>query len=204
MDLHELVTQAGDAAFAMGLDGRIAHWNDAAAALLGHPRAEVLGRRCWDVLAGSDGRGERVCWEDCPVMRRARAGESPAAFDLRARTKAGRIVSLGVSTLSVGAGSTDGALVIHLIREIVAPPVRVTSTLPTPSAAPDPGTQPLTRRELEVLSLTREGSSTRVIAERLRVSAATVRNHTQSILRKLEVHSRLEAVAVATRHRLLP
>jgi DNA-binding NarL/FixJ family response regulator len=55
-----------------------------------------------------------------------------------------------------------------------------------------------------VLNLTRDGASTRVIAAGLRVSGATVRNHTQSILRKLGVHSRLEAVAVATRRGLLP
>jgi DNA-binding NarL/FixJ family response regulator len=37
----------------------------------------------------------------------------------------------------------------------------------------------------------------------LRVSRATVRNHVQNILDKLGVHSRLEAVAYATRPRLV-
>jgi DNA-binding NarL/FixJ family response regulator len=35
------------------------------------------------------------------------------------------------------------------------------------------------------------------------VSSATIRNHVQNIFGKLGVHSRLEAVAYATRHRLL-
>jgi len=40
------------------------------------------------------------------------------------------------------------------------------------------------------------------VADTLRVSPATVRNHVQNILGKLAVHSRLEAVAFAARHRL--
>jgi DNA-binding NarL/FixJ family response regulator len=35
------------------------------------------------------------------------------------------------------------------------------------------------------------------------VSPATIRNHVQNILGKLGVHSRLEAVAYATRNRLI-
>jgi DNA-binding NarL/FixJ family response regulator len=35
------------------------------------------------------------------------------------------------------------------------------------------------------------------------VSPATVRNHVQNLFAKLDVHSRLEAVAYASRHRLL-
>jgi DNA-binding NarL/FixJ family response regulator len=61
----------------------------------------------------------------------------------------------------------------------------------------------LTQRECEVLSLIGEGLNTKAIAERLHVSWATVRNHAQNILLKLNVHSRLEAVAYVRRHRLL-
>lgn len=57
----------------------------------------------------------------------------------------------------------------------------------------------LTARELEVLVLLVEGLSTATIAQRLVVSPHTVRNHVQRILVKLEVHSKLEAVAVALR-----
>jgi two-component system, NarL family, nitrate/nitrite response regulator NarL len=62
----------------------------------------------------------------------------------------------------------------------------------------------LTRRELEVLRLmTTLGVGTTRAAERLRVSPATIRNHVQNILGKLGVHSRLEAVAYANKHRML-
>ncbi|MDH4038859.1 MAG: helix-turn-helix transcriptional regulator [Candidatus Krumholzibacteria bacterium] len=54
----------------------------------------------------------------------------------------------------------------------------------------------LTQREREILSLLAEDATLHEIAERLGVSYATVRNHVQHILRKLGVHSILEAVAV--------
>jgi len=61
----------------------------------------------------------------------------------------------------------------------------------------------LTSRELDVLELLVEGISTRGIAERLFVSVNTARNHVQRVLAKLGVHSRLEAVALASREGLV-
>lgn len=61
----------------------------------------------------------------------------------------------------------------------------------------------LTPREREVLDLLAQGASKEVIARRLFLSTNTVRNHIQSILSKLGAHSRLEAVATATREGLV-
>ncbi len=61
----------------------------------------------------------------------------------------------------------------------------------------------LTRREREVLGLLVAGANSTEIARALTVSPNTVRTHVQSILAKLQVHSRLEAVAFATRHHVL-
>jgi NarL family two-component system response regulator LiaR len=61
----------------------------------------------------------------------------------------------------------------------------------------------LTARELEVLGLMAEGISGTDIARRLGISTNTVRTHIQSILTKLQVHSRLEAVAFALRRGLV-
>jgi DNA-binding NarL/FixJ family response regulator len=61
----------------------------------------------------------------------------------------------------------------------------------------------LTARELDVLRLLAEGGRNAVIAERLFVSARTVEHHVSSILRKLAVASRGEAVAEAARRGLL-
>jgi two-component system, NarL family, nitrate/nitrite response regulator NarL len=61
----------------------------------------------------------------------------------------------------------------------------------------------LTDRERQVLQLLAEGSSGVQIAARLAISPNTVRTHVQSILTKLQVHSRLEAAAFAVRHGLI-
>ena len=61
----------------------------------------------------------------------------------------------------------------------------------------------LTPREREVLDLLAQGDSKEAIARRLFLSTNTVRNHIQSILTKLNSHSRLEAVATATREGLV-
>ena len=61
----------------------------------------------------------------------------------------------------------------------------------------------LTGRELEVLELLAEGTPNHELAARMGISRNTVRNHVQNLLTKLGVHSRLEAVALATREGLL-
>lgn len=53
----------------------------------------------------------------------------------------------------------------------------------------------LTVREKQVLRLLAEGGDNRTIAWMLVISPHTVRTHTQNVLRKLGVHSRLEAAA---------
>ena len=54
-------------------------------------------------------------------------------------------------------------------------------------------------REIEVLALVAAGLPNKQIAERLTLSVNTVRNHVQSILYKLQAHSKLEAVATGVR-----
>jgi DNA-binding NarL/FixJ family response regulator len=57
----------------------------------------------------------------------------------------------------------------------------------------------LTQRESEVLGLMVRGLSNRVIAQRLYIGEETVKSHTQSIYRKLEVSDRAQAIATALR-----
>jgi two-component system, NarL family, response regulator DevR len=61
----------------------------------------------------------------------------------------------------------------------------------------------LTEREVEVLHLMASGTSTEVMASTLFVSAHTIRSHVRHILEKLGAHSKLEAVAIAIRERLV-
>jgi DNA-binding NarL/FixJ family response regulator len=58
----------------------------------------------------------------------------------------------------------------------------------------------LTSREKEVLQALAEGLDSREIAERLQISIRTERNHMASILNKLRVHSRLQALVFALRY----
>lgn len=70
-----------------------------------------------------------------------------------------------------------------------------------------PGPRPLgslTSREREILVLLAQGIATRDIAVLLHIAPHTVRSHVQSLMSKLGVHSRLEAVAAARRRGLIP
>lgn len=61
----------------------------------------------------------------------------------------------------------------------------------------------LSVRELEVLQHLAEGLSTEQIAAAMFVSVHTVRNHVQSVIKKLGAHSRLEAVALGVKQGLV-
>ncbi len=61
----------------------------------------------------------------------------------------------------------------------------------------------LTPHELRILSLLVEGHSYKTVAERLKSCVNTVAFHMKSIYRKLEVHSKSEAVAKALQNRLV-
>ena len=62
----------------------------------------------------------------------------------------------------------------------------------------------LTRREMDILRHLGAGQSNKVIARELGISDGTVKLHVKSILRKLEVHSRVEAAVIAVERGLCP
>ena len=55
-------------------------------------------------------------------------------------------------------------------------------------------TSPLTAREKEVLALVADGKNTKEIADELSIKTGTVRNYISTILDKLEVKNRIEAI----------
>ncbi|MFN8515805.1 MAG: response regulator transcription factor [Thermomicrobiales bacterium] len=59
---------------------------------------------------------------------------------------------------------------------------------------------PLTPREVEILDCVARGNSNKEIARLLSISDQTVKNHITSILRKLAVNDRTQAVIYALRH----
>lgn len=62
----------------------------------------------------------------------------------------------------------------------------------------------LSKRELEVLGLLVEGLSNADIADRMSVSASTIKFHVSSILGKLGASTRTEAVTIAHQQKLVP
>jgi len=63
--------------------------------------------------------------------------------------------------------------------------------------------EPLSERELEVLQLIAAGKSNRLIASELFVSVGTVKTHINNVYRKLDAHSRTQALARARELKLL-
>lgn len=72
------------------------------------------------------------------------------------------------------------------------------STGPKPEEADQSGMiEPLSERELDVLHCIAEGLTNKAIANRLYLSPNTVKVHARNIFSKLDVHSRVQAVAKA-------
>jgi ATP/maltotriose-dependent transcriptional regulator MalT len=74
---------------------------------------------------------------------------------------------------------------------------------PSGEESPEPLTEPLSERELEVLTLLSSGRPNREVARDLFVSVGTVKTHTNNIYRKLGVRNRAEALARARSLKLI-
>ena len=89
-------------------------------------------------------------------------------------------------------------------RSSQGPDNRRTGSEQDSSHRPANGIEPLTRREIEILSLMREGLRDKDIARRLNISHQTVKRHAVNLYVKLSVKRRLDAVAKAETLRILP
>jgi len=63
---------------------------------------------------------------------------------------------------------------------------------------------PLTNRELEVLTLLAQGLSNKEIASKVFLSSETIKKHIYNIYQKLDVHSRISAIERARELGILP
>jgi LuxR family maltose regulon positive regulatory protein len=91
----------------------------------------------------------------------------------------------------------------RLLTAFDGPPAAPTRDFEAGSASSDI-VEPLSPRELEVLQLVALGCTNQEIAQQLVVASGTVKAHTASIYRKLQVANRTQAVARARRLGLLP
>ena len=186
--------RSGDALFSFDEDMCVVSWNDAARELTGIPEDEAVGRPCWDLLCGIDTRGCVICHKGCSAARLARQGWPVSAQELLIKTSGGRRRVM-VSTITVRRDA-DVPLFLHVMRD----------GLEEPEDEAGVGTRPpeLTPRQLEVLEALATGEPAKLIAQRLAIAEATVRNHIRMILVELGCHSQLEAVAEARRRKLIP
>ncbi len=212
-DPLEIVAGTADAVVGTDEEGRVVIWNKAAERLLGYGAAEVLGKPCHDVLCGMDPFGNRFCDENCTVKSMVRRHDAVRHFEMSLRTSGERQVSVSVSIVVVPGPRPSQHTILHLLQPVavVAGSEQLVERIGTRSRRPggaesaegaEPAV-PLTVREIAVLRLLADGVGTQEIASSLFISVTTVRNHIQNILRKLDVHSKLEAVSLALRRRLI-
>lgn len=161
--------------------GELAFWLDR----LGQPAGDAVGAAGpFAASLSGDHRGAAVAWQaiGCPYER---AWALADVGDERAlRSALDILMPLGAEPLA--------ASVRRRLRAIGAP------NIPRgPRAATASSPSGLTAREQEVLGLLSAGMTDREIAERLVVSPRTVSHHVSSILGKLGVRRRTEAIGVA-------
>lgn len=209
--LLSVVANSRDGVYAVDEQQRIVLWNEAAGRILGYQADEVLGTKCYSVIQGLDGTGCPFCRKGCLSISEASELRLPATRECDVCTKTnGRI---WVEFTTIVAPSRWGSLsaLIHVFRERTQDHtlrISVGRLLDSIQREPSHGADSrstilLTSREQQILELLAAGERTRSIAERLFISERTVRNHVTNILSKLGVHSRLEAVTYAMRHRLI-
>jgi NarL family two-component system response regulator LiaR len=171
---------------------------------------EEAVRRCKDlrpdvvlmdlVMPGMDGaQATQTIREMCPDIQ-VIALTSFKEDDLVQRTL--RAGAIGYLLKNVSAGELVSAIrAAHAGRPTLAP--EAAHVLIHASQSPPALGSDLTTREQEILSLMVSGLSNPEIAERLVVSRSTVKFHVSSILSKLGVSSRTQAVTLALQNKLV-
>lgn len=190
----------GDPAFAIDRRGVVVLWNAAAEKTLGHPTAEALGRKCWRLLSGKDHYGNRYCCRHCPLREMAFRHEPVNNFQSVFKAASGAYIPFNVSCLTI-IETPDNEMLLHICRTENQP--EQAGSLPPPARTHVNKLGTLSQRELEVLALLAEHTSTKDIASRMSISIRTVRTHIQHLMYKLQVHKRTEAVQVGNHLKLI-
>lgn len=217
--LFEALRDAADGAFVVNEELRIHYWNAAAEEILGFGRGEVAGQWCYQILQGYNEERRLICRARCEVAELILRSKPVSNYDIQVRTKSkdGRWLNMSIFAYP-GGENGDKKLIVHLFRDVHQKKKdeaffrRVMEIASRNHNSPPQEEvqvnnphlfEKLTPREEQILALLAKGHSTREIAQGLSISPSTVRNHVQHILRKLQVHTRLEAVTYAIKHGLI-
>jgi DNA-binding CsgD family transcriptional regulator len=173
--------EVGFPAYVIDAQGRIQAMNGAAKELVGDQR----GRLAASIVAPQE--------VDEARRRIARKLLKPDRTDavVTLKDESGNLTRAEISSVSL---LDDGGHIVGIFGLM-----RPVDTTP---AREHPGYH-LTPRQREILAHLVQGHSTDQIAAALGIAPDTVRNHVRGLLRALDVHSRLEAVAVAMRDGLV-
>jgi len=166
---------------------RVVAWSDALGLTTGVTTEQAIGRHCWEVLRAVDERGQAVCGQHCSLAHLALTDRPVPTIDVSVPQPGSPTLSM--ATLS--ARTRRGPLFLHVLSP----------RDPRPAVALSPA---LTARQREALTLLASGHSTEEIAAALGVAVVTARNHVTACLRRLDCHSRVEAVVKARRLGLVP
>jgi len=211
------IARSGEAVFAIDSADRIILWNKKCEELLQRSARSVLGKPCYEVLGGRDASGNVYCYRNCPTAGQARNLKSPDPvnkFPLSFQVGGASRSWFTISMFAIPSYHPALSTVVHVIRPSEnGPETPLERSLSKESASQAEPLWPmttdegepvdLTGREKEILRCLAEGLSTPAIAKKLFIAPVTVRNHVQSILHKLDVHTKLAAVVFAYRHNLI-
>ena len=181
-EVEDAIERVRVPAYVIDRHGMIRYLNPAARKLVG----DVRGRQLTSVVAPEETRRAREIFARNLMGPRAGSDNKGVVIDAD-----GERVSIEVSAVPL----QSGGRVIGVFGQVLD----VEEDNPPPPPHPH-----LTPRQTEVLRLLEQGRSTEQMARELHLSTETVRNHIRHILRALNVHSRLEAVAVGRQEHLVP
>jgi PAS domain S-box-containing protein len=215
--LLETIGASSDGVYAVDAQQRITFWSPVAEKMMGFDASDALGKYCYEFMLGADYDGQPFCRRDCPTIVAARRGRGVPAYDICSKTKSGSDIWVSMSIIPAGNKAGEGPVAIHLFRDVtdrrrsesLAREMLATVRTFLESSGDEAGDQVarpapvpsprISAREIEVLRRLAQGDSTVELAENLSISVATARNHMDRVMRKLGVHSRLQAVVRATR-----
>jgi len=217
MNAREIVKRADGPAIATDKKSQVLCWNASARELFEHTDAkQVIGKPLHSALDVRDAFGNRLDFSQIPLHQMVIRGEPIQGFEIEAKKKGGQPVRLLLSVVVVlGRRKTEWEVVYLLrpilrrrkadevIERVLANPPNGRHVLDRTGSENGKNVPNLTRRQSDVLRLLAQGLSNEEIAKSLFLSVFTVRSHVQSILEKLEVHSKVEAVSRAFRDRLI-
>ena len=204
MEPLDFVAGTADPAFVTDTQGNVTLWNAGAERVLGYKAAHVLAKPCYAVLRGLDMFDNCFCRKNCAIRLMARRRTPVHRFWLAVAAASGTRVSAMVSIMVLHGEDEVSPSVIHILQPCTEEDEtnrRGDGAASQPSSG-NSGTKrlaSLTGRERQLIGLLAAGWGSRQIASALFISLPTVRNHVRNILRKLEVHSKLEAVVLYNR-----